>query len=104
MQGVKRFGAFLVLALSMLLMQQGGLRHALQHSAHDNDGLPGHSTLCKECLSFCAHDDLVAPTIATWVLTQRSLEASTFWALPQRDTVVATGYQSRAPPALSVWL
>ena len=63
MQGVKRFGAFLVLALSMLLMQQGGLRHALQHSAHDNDGLPGHSTLCKECLSFCAHDDLEASTV-----------------------------------------
>lgn len=104
MQGVKRFGAYLVLALSMLLMQQGGLRHALQHSVQDKDGLPGHSTLCKECLSFCANDDLVTPAMATLALVQASHQASNSSLTSQRDQDIAAGYQSRAPPALSFWL
>ena len=104
MQGVKRFGAYLVLTLSMLLMQQGGLRHALQHSLQDNDGLPGHSTLCKECLSFCANDDLVTPAMATLALVQASHQASNSSLTSQRDQDIAAGYQSRAPPALSLWL
>ena len=104
MQGVKRFGALLVLALSMLLMQQGGLRHALQHVVQDDDGLPGHSTLCKECLSFCAHDDLVSPATATLALAQRAHEHHTHAVASERDLAVTTGYQSRAPPVLSFWL
>lgn len=101
MQGVKRFGAYVVLALSMLLMQQGGLRHALQHSVKD-DAAPAHSSLCKDCLSYCASDAIAPQTVllalATHLIDQRVAVGQT-----QRAYTVAAGYQSRAPPITSPW-
>lgn len=101
MQGVKRFGAYVVLALSMLLMQQGGLRHALEHSVKD-DAAPAHSTLCKDCLSYCASDAIAPPTVllalASHLIDQRVATGHT-----PHTQAIALGYLSRAPPLTSFW-
>ncbi|MBI2731983.1 MAG: hypothetical protein HYX44_01305 [Aquabacterium sp.] len=89
-------GWHLLLALVMLLMQQAGLRHALQHAARD-EGVPTH-TVCVECLAHHASDNGVAPTVPT--LTQASLDHVLMAdaAQPQCGQGVACAYLSRAPP------
>ena len=101
MQGVKRFGAYVVLALSMLLMQQGGLRHALQHSVKD-DAAPAHSSLCKDCLSYCA-SDAIAPQAVLLALASHLIDQRVATGQTQRAYTVAVGYRSRAPPLTSLW-
>jgi len=95
-QGLKRFGAYVVLALSMLLMQQGGLRHAMQHGVGD-DSLPAHSTLCKDCLSYCAGDVITPSRIALVLGTDLSAQQVASGQAQCHEAVV-TGYLSRAPP------
>lgn len=89
-------GWHLLLALVMLLMQQAGLRHALQHAALD-DGIPTH-TVCVECLAHHASDSGVAPTVPT--LAQASLDhvLTADAAQPQCGQGVACVYLPRAPP------
>ena len=101
MQGVKRFGVYVVLALSMLFMQQGGLRHALQHSVKD-DAAPAHSSLCKDCLSYCA-SDAIAPQAVLLALASHLVDQRVATGQTQRSYAVAVGYQSRAPPLMSLW-
>ncbi len=99
-QGVKRFGAYVVLALSMLLMQQGGLRHALQHGVGD-DSLPAHSTLCKDCLSYCA-GDVITPSPVALVLGADLSAQPVAYGQAQCHQAVVAGYLSRAPPTVSL--
>lgn len=98
MQEIRRLGAYVVLALSMLLMQQGGLRHALQHSLQDGDGLPAHSSLCKDCLSYCANDDLITPSVVALLVASRAQHVQVASDYASELTQVDLGYHSRAPP------
>ena len=97
----KRLGWHLVLALTMLLMQPGAIRHALQHTIK-NDAAPAHSTLCKDCLSYCASDALTpqAPVIA---LAAGLIDCLVTIGQAQCAHRVHAGYQSRAPPSLPDW-
>lgn len=102
MQGVKRLGAYVVLALSMLLMQQGGLRHALQHSLKDA-AVPAHSTVCKDCLSYCT-SDIITPQLALLLLADQLVSQRVALGQAQLGTVAEVAYLSRAPPSSSVWI
>ena len=97
----KRLGWHLVLALSLLLMQQGAIRHALQHTVK-NDAAPAHSTLCKDCLSYWASDAL-APQAPVVTLADGVLDCLVATGQAQCHQHVDAGYQSRAPPSLPHW-
>jgi hypothetical protein len=93
---VTRLSWQLLLALVMLLMQQAGLRHNLEHATRD-DGIVNHA-VCKVCLGHHATDDIVTFTPPALALLKASY--STTLTLPQAQHVspVVTGYLSRAPP------
>ncbi|WP_290872821.1 hypothetical protein [Aquabacterium sp.] len=94
-----RLGWHLLLALLMLLMQQGALRHGVQHIKGE-DGAPTH-TLCKDCLSFHAAEQALAgdtaPALLHPALTQAPPEPG--WA--SHLGAFRASYRSRAPPVLS---
>lgn len=94
----KRLGWHLLLALVMLLMQQAGLRHALQHTTRD-DGNQAH-TLCVECLAHHAADASVAPSVAAMALTSFEHALTAGSAQPQCAQGAPGAYLARAPPAL----
>ncbi len=94
----KRLGWHLLLALVMLLMQQAGLRHALQHAASD-DGKHAH-TLCVACLAHHAAEAIVAPSAGTLTLARLAHVLTADSAQPQCAQGVARAYLARAPPAI----
>jgi hypothetical protein len=94
----KRLAWHLVLALVLLLMQQAGLRHALQHASRD-DGGATHA-VCVECLAHHANDTSVTPTVPTLVLAHLDHALTADAARPQCDQGFAACYQSRAPPSV----
>lgn len=94
----KRLGWHLLLALVMLLMQQAGLRHALQHATRD-DGNHAH-TLCVECLAYHAADASVAPSKAALALAHFEHVLTADTAQPQCAGSAPGAYLARAPPAL----
>ncbi|MDE2402216.1 MAG: hypothetical protein KGL90_11175 [Burkholderiales bacterium] len=96
-----RIGWHLLLALVLLLMQQASLRHALQHAARD-DGHPAHSTLCKQCLAHAATDALAFSTPPVMALLQAHGVPLADHQEAQRHDSPQAGYQTRAPPRLSV--
>lgn len=98
MQGrlYRLMGWHVLLALAMLLMQQAGLRHALQHAARD-DGAPTH-TVCVECLAHHASDSGVAPTVPTLAPASFGHVLAADTTLPQCGPGVTCVYLSRAPP------
>lgn len=100
MQGrtIKRLGWHLLLALVMLLMQQAGWRHALQHATRD-DGHHAH-TLCVECLAYHAADASVAPSKAAQALAHFEHVQTADTAQPQCAPGAPGAYRARAPPAL----
>lgn len=91
-----RIGWHVLLALVMLLMQQAGLRHALQHATLD-DGAPTH-TVCVECLAHHASDSGVAPTVPALAHATFDHVLTADAARPQCGQGVACVYLSRAPP------
>jgi hypothetical protein len=105
MQGLRRSQILsswrwhLVLALVVLLGQQAGLRHSLQHALRD-EGAPTHAA-CIECLAHHASDHVVSHTQPPLAL----LAIEHVWTdvtgqaqcIPQTEA----GYLSRAPPVLS---
>jgi hypothetical protein len=95
-----RLGWHLLLAVLMLLMQHAALRHAFQHSPRE-DGQAAHGTLCKECLAYAA-TDAVASTSTPVIAPQVVHDHQPVFLPAQRHAPVALGYQSRAPPRLSV--
>jgi hypothetical protein len=85
------------LAALMLLMQQAGLRHGIEHERRD-DGAAAHS-VCAVCLAFQATDHTAAPPtvgLADNVGAVHVRRAITGQA--QCATAIATGFQPRAPP------
>jgi hypothetical protein len=86
----------LLLALLMLLMQQGALRHGLQHITGE-DSAPTHS-LCKDCLSFHAADQTLASAPLLSLPPVALPELPYLWASSDRLALLRTGYRSRAPP------
>lgn len=98
MQGrlYKRLGWHLLLAVLMLLMQQAGLRHALQHGARE-DNNPAH-TLCVECLAHHAADASVAPTVPSLTLSSFEHVLTADNAQQQCALDVPGAYLARAPP------
>lgn len=96
----QRLGWHLLLALFMLLMQHGALRHAYHHSAN-NDQHPAHGTYCKECLSYTA-TDVVAPTTQAMVPPPAMVGHPATEYLIQHWAAFEARYQSRAPPRLCV--
>lgn len=94
----KRLGWHLLLALVMLLMQQAGLRHALQHATRD-DGNHAH-TLCVECLAHQAADASVAASVPTLALARLEHVLTADTAQPQRAGSAPSAYLARAPPAV----
>ena len=100
MQGrtYKRLGWHLLLALVMLLMQQAGLRHALQHATRD-EGNHAH-TLCVECLAHHATDASVAPTVPVLALARFQHVLTADIAQAQRAPGATQAYLARAPPLL----
>lgn len=93
-----RLGWHLVLALLLLLMQQAGLRHALEHHPHEGEGVPTHAA----CLLCMAHHDgqggaaVCAPPAMAVPPASHVLRARV--ALPLRDDGAVLPYRSRAPP------
>lgn len=91
-----------LLALTLLLVQQGGLRHAMAHvlgDAHGSDPAHAHEVLCKQCLAQAGMGDAPPPTptwLPSWLVAPDALvpwrQAAAPLA-PQRP-----GFQSRAPP------
>lgn len=97
-----RIGWHLVLALVMLLMQQAGLRHALQHAtdrASRDDGGATHA-VCVECLAHHANDTSVTPTVPSLALAHLDHALTADTARPQCGQGFAAHYLSRAPPSV----
>ena len=95
-----KWGWHMVLALVMLLMQQAGLRHSLQHALQD-ERAPAH-TACVECLAHHANDVGATHALPVLVLAQFDHVLTADEAQPQRGHSVQTGYLPRAPPVMSV--
>ncbi|MDO9236509.1 MAG: hypothetical protein Q7U28_10840 [Aquabacterium sp.] len=93
------FGWHLLLALVMLLTQQAGLRHKLQHTTND-DGAATHSA-CVVCLAHHGSDHSTTPTVQALVLATFEHVLTADAAQPQRAQSVVTGYLPRAPPVFS---
>lgn len=94
----KRWAWHLVLAFGLLLMQQAGLRHALQHATRD-DGGATHA-VCVECLAHHANDTAVTPTVPSLALARLDHALTADAAQPQCGQGLAASYQSRAPPSV----
>lgn len=95
-----KVGWHLVLALVMLLMQQAGLRHSLQHALQD-ESAPTHA-VCVECLAHHANDVGATHAIPALVLVEFGHVLTADEAQPQLGHSVQTGYLPRAPPVLPI--
>ncbi len=98
---LSRIGWHWLLALTLLLMQQVGLRHSLSHATARDEGAPTHHTVCLHCLALHATADSI-PTVVlpvfllahTHVLVAVTTKRG---CVPRTDRL----YQSRAPPAFA---
>lgn len=99
---LRRWGAFFFLTASLLLLQQAGLRHALHHALENDPDQAAHTSLCKECLTHCVGDKLVASGPMATLASTATFE----WHLGQIPEGIARPatlpYLSRAPPSGSV--
>lgn len=94
-----RWGWHLLLALLMLLMQQGALRHGVAHHLKGDDSAPAHQ-VCLDCLAFHAGDQAVAgdtPTVPLLAL-HHGPTAAVVPVSPVAALLAA--YLARAPPSL----
>ena len=99
-KSLPKWGWHLLLAMVMLLMQQAGLRHSLQHALQD-ESAPTH-TVCVECLAHHANDLGATHTLPVLALAEFDHVLTADGAQPQLGHSVQTGYEPRAPPVLSV--
>jgi hypothetical protein len=93
-----RSGWHLLLALVLLLMQQAGLRHSLQHLTHDEDSAPTHAA-CLLCVAHHGQDHTLSgtpPLVAPLSLAGHVFHATA--ALPPYLGGLRLNYRSRAPP------
>lgn len=85
------------LAALMLLTQQAGLRHGIEHERRD-DGAAVHS-LCTLCLAFHAADHTVAPPTVGVADIAADHVRQAITGQAQCVAAIATGFQPRAPPS-----
>lgn len=85
------------LALSMLLMQQAGLRHSLEHTLGDDTKQVAHTTLCKDCL-FYAAANAVPHSAPTWQPPPHQTEQFDSITPITRVVPLEVAYSPRAPP------
>lgn len=93
-----RMGWHLVLALLLLLMQQAGLHHALEHGSHEDEPASLHAA-CLLCAAHHVQGTAPGATpapLATPPGLGHVLHAAGM--APQRDLGVSLGFQPRAPP------
>ena len=97
-RGASRARVWLLHALAalVLLTQQAGVLHSIQHERRD-EGVAAHS-VCKICLAFHAADHTVATQPTTWVGAQADHLLSEHHGQAQCATGVSAGFQPRAPP------
>jgi streptomycin 6-kinase len=93
---ISRLGWHTLLALVMLLMQQAGLRHSLQHASRD-DGAPTH-VACLQCLAHHASDHSAAPSLPGLLAATFEHVLTPCTGRAQCGLSVQAGYLSRAPP------
>jgi hypothetical protein len=89
----------LALVFVMLLMQQAGWRHSLEHLAHDDDAAPTHAA-CLLCVAHHVQDHGLAaapPVIAAPAFSGHVAHADGQRA--QCPQGVRLSYRSRAPPS-----
>jgi hypothetical protein len=94
-----RLGWHVLLALVLLLMQQAGLRHSLEHIAHDEDSAPTHAA-CLLCVAHHVQDQApgsTPPGLLEPIGMGHVLSAVTGQA--QCTHGVRLHYRSRAPPS-----
>lgn len=84
------------LAALVLLTQQAGVLHNIQHERRD-EGVATHS-VCKACLAFHAADHTVAAQPRAWVGGQVGHVLSEHLGRAQCTAGVSAGFQPRAPP------
>ena len=85
------------LALSMLLMQQAGLRHSLEHALGGEDKQLVHTTLCKDCLLYAAAN-AVPHSAPTWQPPAHQTEQFDSITPISRALPLEVAYSPRAPP------
>lgn len=99
-RALPRMGWHLLLALVMLLMQQAGWRHGLEHHAHDDDGAPTHAA-CLSCVAHHAQGHALGSTAPNvLMLPGVGHVLCAIVAQPQCGNSVCLSYQSRAPPSV----
>jgi hypothetical protein len=99
----KRWGWQLLLALLMLLTQQGALRHALTHAVGDaEDDRPAsvHNQLCKQCLAYAIGGDAVTSHVTLWSPPVVVYDTPMLMLTAQCAVGVEAGYCPRAPPSV----
>jgi len=92
----------LFVALTLLLVQQAGLTHALSHfdAGTQSKEAPAHTLLCAKCASFEQLSAMV-PTSTAANPEQRSSELPTCAAVHGCLRGTVTAFHARAPPTLS---
>jgi len=100
-----RFMLRVVLAVLLVLGQQGATLHELSHrfedlSAQGDKGTP-HTDLCEKCVAFAGFAAALgsAPIVATLLSSPPDLPRS--WSPTQHSAENPQPYLSRAPPAVS---
>lgn len=92
-----------LLALALLLTQQGALRHALAHAVSDAEGdhhAVLHTEQCKLCLAFAVDGTASpAPELGWW--PEATVRDAPEWQAPAAHVAgVVLAYRSRAPPVV----
>ena len=97
-RGASRARVWLLHALAalVLLTQQAGVLHSIQHERRD-EGAATHS-VCQTCLAFHAADHAVATEPTAWVGAQADHLLSEHHGQAQCAVGVSAGFQPRAPP------
>jgi hypothetical protein len=94
-----RLASRLLLALALLVLQQGALTHALSHP-HE-PGKPHGTKQCELCHAFAAADTEAAPPVAVTVASPEAASPTTRFRPSACHARRFLAFASRAPPACS---
>lgn len=93
-----RLASRFLLALAILVLQQGALTHALAHPLEP--AKPHGGKHCELCLAFASADAEAAPPAGTPLVVSGPLPAPTHRAASSPRAHRFSAFASRAPPAL----
>jgi hypothetical protein len=94
-----RLASRILLALALLLLQQGTLTHALSHS-HE-PAKPHSAHYCELCHAFASADAEATPPAVAPLLAPGEPPSLSERAVPPLRTQRFTAFASRAPPTLA---